>query len=370
MPARTAAAPQPAPPTEALRPAFASDAGFLRELKRRVDEHFVTAGGPRRGGTAMHLKTFWLLSWLSLSYGLLVFAANTLWLAIPLAFSLALAVAGVGFGVQHDANHEAYSERRWVNGVFGFMLDVLGASSYVWHWKHNVFHHTFTNVSGADDDIDVGPLARLAPAQARRPVHRWQSLYMWVLYGFLLSKWQLFDDARNVITGRISLHTFPRPKGASLLRLLAGKAVFFTWSLAIPLLMHPWWVVASFWLATSFVAALVLSVVFQVAHCTGASAFRTPDQGKKLSVGWAVHQVESTANFAPRSRSLTWYLGGLNFQIEHHLFPKTSHLHYPRLSPIVQRLCEERGIRYHVHSSFASAIAAHGRWLSALGSAT
>lgn len=233
-------------PRSPQKPRFPADVGFHRELKRRVDQYFEDAGVPRRGGWQMYAKSAVLLLWFGGSYALLLFVARTWWQAVPLAASLALAIAGIGFAVQHDANHGAYSNNEAVNRLMGITLDLLGASSYVWRWKHNIFHHTYTNLSGADEDINIGFFARLAPAQRRRRFHRIQQFYVWLLYGFLLAKWQLIDDFRNVALARVADNRMPRPRGWALVELIAGKAAFAGWAFVVPMLFHPWWVVLLF----------------------------------------------------------------------------------------------------------------------------
>lgn len=348
---------------------FPADAsGFQGELRRRVHEDLERAGLSQRGGWAMLGKSALLLSWFLASYLLLLLVAATWWQGALLAVSLGLAMAGIGFGIQHDANHGAYSARRGLNRLMGLTLDVLGASSYVWRVKHNVAHHTYTNVAGVDDDIDVGPLARLAPAQPRRWFHRLQQLYMWGLYGLLVPKWHLITDFRDLALGRIARTRFQRPRGWELVELVGAKALFFAWAFALPLLLHPLSVVLAYYALTVFVTGLVLSVVFQLAHCLEEAEFPEPAPGsERLPDAWAVHQVQTTVDFAPRSRALGWYLGGLNFQIEHHLFPRICHLHYPRIAPIVRAVCAEHGVRYRVHETLGGALASHWRWLRRMG---
>ena len=349
------------------KPKFPHDSGFYKELKRRVDGYFATTQLARRGSPRMYLKSAVILSWFVASYAGLVFGARTWWQAVPLAISLALAVAGIGFAIQHDANHGSYSSNERINRLMGITLDLLGASSYVWKWKHNIFHHTYTNLSGADADISIQVFARLTPAQPRYRIHRVQQFYLWLLYGFLLAKWQFVDDFKKIALGRIAENRVPRPRGWALVELIGGKVAFLAWAFLVPMLFHPWWVVLLFYGATSFFVAVILSVVFQMAHCGAHATFPTLSEDGEVPTSWAIHEVESTADFARRSRLLTWYLGGLNYQIEHHLFPRVSHIHYPELAPIVQSACREFGVRYTVHDGFFPAVSSHWHWLQQMG---
>src|SRR6266849_2486875 len=350
---------------------FASDAAFHGELKRRVEEYFGRIGLSPRDSLRMYLKTAAMLLWFGASYALLVFAATSWWHGMLLSFSLALAMAGIGFTVQHDANHGAYSRKGAINHLMGMTLDLLGASSYVWRWKHNVFHHSYPNLSGADDDIDLGPFGSPSPAQPRYRIHRYQQFSLWALYGLLGPKWHFVDDFKNVIQARIARNRVPRPRGWRLLEMLGGKALFFSLALVVPALFHRWWVVLLFYAITAFVVGLTLSVVFQLAHCVEEADFPQLLPGTdQVPSAWAVHQVQTTVDFAPRNRLLTWYLGGLNFQIEHHLFPKICHVHYPRLSVIVRAVCAEFGVRYAAHDRLLGAVCSHWRWLRRMGAPT
>lgn len=363
------------PPTPRLaaypRPKFPADiAGFHSELRRRVGAYFAATGKPERGGWRMYLKTAVILGWMAAVYVLLVFFAESLWLALPLAVLLAAAMAAAAFNVQHDGGHRAYSDRPWLNHLAAYSLDLIGASSYLWHWKHAIFHHTYSNIPGHDTDIELGSVMRLCPAQPRRWFHRWQHLYLWVLYGVMAARWHLWGDFKDAIAGRIGPHPIPRPRGLDLLLFLGGKAFSIGWLLVIPLLVHEWWVALCFYLIVTGVMGVILSVVFQLAHCVEEANFPEPAPGTlRMESSWAVHQVQTTADFARGSRVLSWLLGGLNFQIEHHLLPQVCHVHYPALSPIVEAVCKEYGVRYSSHPTMWAGIVSHYRWLRRMGQA-
>lgn len=347
---------------------FGSGDGFYVELRWRVEQHFRTTGQGPRDCPQMYLKTAVVLGWLAASYGLLVFFAGTWWLAVPLAVSLGLAMAAVGFNVMHDGGHRAYSGRQWVNKLMAMTTDLMGGSSYIWARKHNSIHHSYTNVTGHDDDINIGVIARLSPYQRRRPFHRLQQYYLWLFYGLLPIKWLLFDDFWNLITGQIGGHRLARPKGWDLVTLVGGKVVAYTLTFVIPMLLYPVWVALLFYGLTMFVLGVVLSVVFQLAHCVEEAAFPMPqtDTGR-IKNHWAVHQVQTTVDFARGSRLLSWYVGGLNYQIEHHLFPQICHVQYPALAPLVEQTCAEYGVRYVAAPTLFAALASHFRWLRRMG---
>ena len=319
----------------------------------------------------MYVKTAIILTWFFSSYAFLVFAPLPIWAGIMTSVSLALAAAAVGFNIQHDGNHGAYSGNTRINSLMALTLEMLGGSSYIWSYKHNKMHHTYANIHGHDDDIDLGFLGRLCPHQKRLPFHRYQHFYIWGLYGFLQIKWAFFDDFRDAIRGRIGKLSFPRPKGLNLLIFLGGKLFFFSLVFLIPAFFHPFWVVCLFYLLTSCTIGVITSVIFQLAHCLEEADFPEPDpQSLQMKNEWMIHQIETTVNFARKNHLLNWYAGGLNFQIEHHLFPRISHVHYPALSEIVENTCREFGVGYFAHPTFLSSLRSHYLFLQKMGRPT
>lgn len=347
---------------------FSRDTAFQLALRRRVTEHFGATGRRERDCWQMYVKTAILLTGFAATYVSLVFLARTWIEGVPLAVLLGLLAAGIGLNIQHDGGHRAFSNHPWVNRLMALSLELIGGSSYLWRWKHGVFHHTYVNVASHDTDIDLAPLARLAPNQKRLAIHRWQHLYMWPLYGLLSIKWQCLDDFRKIILGRINVHRVPRPRGWELVTFVVGKVVFFTLAFGIPLQFHRLSVVLGYYVLSGLVTGFLLSVVFQVAHCVEEADFPMPGETTgRIDHAWAVHQAQTSVNFARHSRVTSWLVGGLNFQIEHHLFPRISHIHYPAISELVEQTCREFGIRYTVHRSLWAGIASHFRWLRRMG---
>lgn len=345
---------------------FAAPNAFHADLKQRVEAWFGERGRSPKADGAMRAKTVAVLAWAAASWALLVFAPVPAWLAALLAVSLGLALAGIGFNVMHDANHGSYSDDPRVNGALAFTSDLLGASSWLWRQKHNVLHHTYANVAGMDPDVEAGTFMRLEPTQPRRPWHRLQHVYAWPLYGVFMVKWWFLDELRELATGRIQGHPFPRPRGGDLALLVLGKVLFLAWAVVIPVAVHPTWAIVPFWLLAAGTLGLVLASVFQLAHCVVDADFVAPDAGQ-IPGDWAAHQVSATVDFARGSRLLAWYLGGLNFQVEHHLFPKICHVHFPDLAPIVEATCREHGLRYRAQPTLRKALAGNVRWLKIMG---
>jgi linoleoyl-CoA desaturase len=327
-----------------------------------------SAGRRERDCPEMYRKTAIIFAIFASAYVLLVFAASAWWLAVPLAILLALSIVGIGFNVMHDASHQAYSDRPWLNRLLAMSLDLVGGSSHFWRWKHVVFHHTFVNVIGYDTDINLAGLGRLTPHHPRAPVHRWQQWYVWLLYGVMVMKWHVFDDFRLALNGRMGDHQVPPPHGWRPLTIyFGGKLIFFSLAFAIPLAFHPLWVVVAVYALTASVVGLVLGAVFQLAHCVEDADFPLDRTPGRIDKAWAVHQIETSVDFARDNRAATWLLGGLNFQIEHHLFPRICHVNYAAIAPVVEKTCQEFGVRYHRSPTVLAALRSHYRWLSRMG---
>ncbi len=346
---------------------FGGAGAFHAELKDKVEAYFARLGRSPRGGARIAVKAVLILAWFAASWTLLVFAATTWWQGVLLAFSLALAMAAIGFNIQHDGNHGSFSESARVNRLAGLALDALGGSSYVWRYQHNILHHSYTNLVGADHDIDTAGIGRLSPAQPRRWFHRFQAFYFWPLYSTIGVKWQFVDDFVHVVKGRIGPQPIERPKGLDLVAFVAGKLFVAAVLFVVPLLRHPLPVVLAFYLLTALTTGFVLAVVFQLAHSVEEAAHPGVTTSTRLPNEWAAHQVETTVDFAHGNRLLTWFVGGLNYQIEHHLFPRVSHVHYPALAPIVAETSARHGVRYTAHRTLRGALASHYRFLRALG---
>jgi linoleoyl-CoA desaturase len=357
-------------PSGVLRLDFDPDTAFQAALEQRVDEYFHRTGLAREGGWRLYLKTVFILIVFASSYGLLVFAAETIWQALPLAVLLGLATACIGFDIQHDGGHRSYSSRPWVNRLAAFALDTVGGSSYVWHWKHTVIHHRYANITWFDNDINLGALGRLSPHHRRLWYYRWQNLYLWPLYGLEAMKLQFVDDFKYIIRGKLGYHRIPRPTRWELVVFITGKVIFFSWAFVIPMLWYPVWVVCFYYVVAASVLGVVMILVFVMPHTAGETDFPLPaeDTGR-MATPWAVHQARCTMDFARHNRVLTWLLGGLNYHKEHHLFPLISHVHYPAISILVEETCREFGVPYGEHRSFPRGIASHYRWLRQMGKA-
>ncbi len=317
----------------------------------------------------MIAKSGVIVSWVATTYVLFLTAATQTWHFIALAISMGLALACVGFSIQHDGGHGAYSNRPWISKLAAFALDAIGGSSYMWHHKHNVLHHTYPNIEQVDDDISQSPWLRLSTTDAYYPAHRYQHVYSWLLYALVTPKWIFVDDYRRIFTQRAGARRVPPPRGWALAKLFLGKAVAYSWMFVTPLVVFgPSWGMLGIYGLIFWVWGLSLATTFQLAHCNDVAEFGVwPRKGESIPLGWAEQQLATTVNFSQGNRVLTWLLGGLNYQIEHHLFPKVCHLHYPAISSIVAEVCAERGVPYRVQPSMLDALRSHIAHLKRVG---
>ncbi len=305
------------------------------------------------------------------SYWMLVIASVGVAFRVLSAVVLVFAVTAIATGVMHDANHGAFSRSKRVNRVVGYTLDLLGGSSWLWRVKHNTLHHANTNVVGADTDIDQAPFARMAPQQQWRRWHRYQHLYLWFLYGIMTLRWFLVGDFVALARNRVGTQTLPaRGRGRQVVGLFAGKAVHLGWAIIIPLALHPWWAVLAVYLAVSWSVGVLLAVVFQLAHCVEQAEFVTSNDHVR-GRHFADHQLRTTLDVRCRvpgvRRVVRFMMGGLDYQIEHHLAPALPHTIYPQLARRVRAECDARGLPYQCHNSLTAALQSHARWLKHMG---
>lgn len=342
---------------------------FCEELKHRVAEYFETRNLSQKANAAMVVKAFVLLGLTFGAYGLILTGAFGPWAMLGLAMLMGVGIAGLGFSVAHDGLHGAYSDNPRVNQAAGLVFDLLGANGYMWKLTHNVIHHTYTNIHGVDEDLTVSPQLRLSPHAEWKPYHRAQHLYAFFAYGLSTIFWVFVKDYKYFLQKDIGPYKGKKHPASEWALLFAMKAVYYTWSLVIPALVLDvlWWQFLVGLLAMHLTAGGILGIVFQLAHVVEETAHPVPDTQGNIEHNWMVHQMRTTANFARKNKLLSWYVGGLNFQIEHHLFPKICSVHYPALSEIVKETAQKHGVPYPEAETFLGAVGSHYRTLRELG---
>lgn len=340
---------------------------FLPELRRRVQAYLDERHASGHDDIRTYIKVALILALFGVSYWQLVFVANTLGSALLWGFLLGHAIVLIGFNIMHDGAHQAMSKYRWINSAAARSLDFVGASVDLWRVKHNVLHHTYTNIAGIDQDLDSAERMRFSPGHEHHAHHRFQHWYALPMYCLLSLNW-VTADFLEFFRRKIGNHALPKHKPQEIALFLGFKTLYFGYALVVPLLLHTWWHVALGFVLVHFVAGFFLAIVFQLAHVVEATAFPIPDPVTgNADDEWALHQLKTTANFAVNNPFVTWYAGGLNFQVEHHLFPKVTHVHYPEINKILKQTCAEFGYPYLEYPTLRSAVASHVRLLKTLG---
>lgn len=346
---------------------------FHKTLKQRVDEYFKSNNISKYGNSAMKIKTVAMIALYLIPYFLLVFGvASNMWLFFGLWLWMGVGMAGIGLSVMHDANHGSYSPNKKVNNALGKIICLVGGYPINWKIQHNVLHHTYTNIDGLDEDIESASFLRFSPNQEKKKIHRYQYIYAWFFYGLMTLLWATTKDFKQIF--RYNKMGLLKGQRTTLKKELTGlityKLLYFVYTLVIPLifLSVPWYLIVAGFLAMHFTAGLILALIFQTAHVMESSEYPVPDkETNSVKSHWAVHQLLNTTNFAPKNKLLTWYVGGLNFQVEHHLFPNICHIHYPKISKIVEEVTKEFELPYYVEPTFVKAVGSHTRMLKQLG---
>jgi linoleoyl-CoA desaturase len=347
-----------------------SNPEFFNTLKGRVNAYFEDKSIKETGNYKLYSKTVILAVALVVSYLWMVFfTPESNLLSIAVCIIMGVNVAAIGFNVMHDGAHGSYSSKQWVNKFMGFSLNVLGGNVYLWSQKHNINHHSYTNVEGLDDDIDIKPFIRVHSTQPRYWFHRFQQYYSLFLYGLTYLFWVFSNDFNKYFSGKIAEHTKMRKMDMpEHFNFWLSKILYIGLFIVMPFFFVGIIPTIVGYLVMAFTAGVVISIVFQLAHVVEEAEFITPTSDTmKIETEWAKHQINTTVNFATKSKSMSWLLGGLNFQVEHHLFPRISHVHYPEINKIVKQTCLEFGVMYKEFPTVFSAIKSHLSHLKTAG---
>ena len=347
---------------------FPTKGEYYSELRKRVELYFSENGFTQSGNWKMYLKTVVILILFIGSYISLVFFSNTIIMALISAFLLAQSFVLIGFNIMHDSNHGSYSKNKTINRILSYTMDLIGSSHTLWKQKHNILHHTYTNIDGMDEDLETSGFLRLSPNQKWKSKFKLQHIYAVLVYSFLTLSLIFAGDFKKIWTGKVGTQKIKKVKLGEHLFFYGFKLIYFGYMIILPLFFHSFFHVAFFFLFIHFILGLTLALVFQAAHTVEPNAFPIPEQKTgNIENEWAIHQVETTANFAPQSKLAAWYLGGLNFQIEHHLFTNICHIHYPQISKIVKQTSEDFSVNYVSYPTVFSVIGAHFKFLKRLG---
>ncbi|GAA4430102.1 acyl-CoA desaturase [Pontibacter saemangeumensis] len=336
---------------------------FFPTLRKRVDAYFTENNLSKTGNSQILTKSIVLLLLYIVPFVLLLAFTPNLGASLMLWFVMGIGVSGIAMSVMHDANHGAFSKSKTLNYLMAHSVNLLGASAFNWKLQHNILHHTYTNVVEMDEDIDDMVFMRFSPHTNVRFYHKLQWAYAFLFYGLLTLYWVLLKDFLQFfrfIRSGVNANSKAQNRIA-FTKILAFKVLYFFSILVAPTLLFgiPIWEVAVGFLLMHFVSGIILSTVFQLAHTVEGTSHPLPCESGIIENDWAIHQMNTTANFSRKSRLLSWYVGGLNFQIEHHLFPRICHVHYPNIADIVKETAAEHGIPYLESETLAQAVRSH-----------
>ena len=343
---------------------------FFRTLNSRVNNYFKENNLDKTGNWRLHLKAVVMFSIFLAPYFFLLAMDMPFWVYLLLNVVIGIGMAGVGMNVMHDGNHGAYSSISWVNKMMGGSIYILAGNVYNWQVQHNVLHHTYTNILGHDEDLEAGRIMRFTKEAPWYRFHKFQHYYSVFLYGLLTFNWAITTDflqMKRYLKRNLSYGEFKKPV-IRWTTLIFTKVIYFTIWLVLPMVMGiTWWKVVLGFLVMHYTAGVILSVVFQLAHVVEETENPIPDENGEIENTWAIHQLFTTANFAPINWLVNYYTGGLNHQVEHHLFPRISHVHYPALNKIVRETCEKFGVQYNEYGTVFAAVRSHTRHLKTMG---
>ena len=346
-------------------------AKFFRTLNKRVNLYFKENNIKRTGNWKLYSKAIIMFSLFLVPFILILTISMPQWLMAILMVITGIGMFCVGMNVMHVSNHDSFSSKKWVNKLMGSSIYILAGNVYNWKVQHNVLHHTFTNIIEHDEDIDAGRVIRFSQHSKWLKIHKIQKYYSIFLYGLLTINWAITTDVKQMhgyLKRKLSYGEFPNP-ATEWTKLIISKIVYYVLWIVLPLLILDvsWWKVLIGFFVMHYTAGMILSLVFQLAHIVPNTAMPIPDKEGNLEHTWAVHQLYTTSNFAPSNRLLNFYTGGLNHQVEHHIFPHISHVHYDKLAKIVKETAEEFNLPYNEYETMRKAIVEHFRHLGVLG---
>jgi linoleoyl-CoA desaturase len=345
---------------------------FANAVKKNVNDYFKENHISDKGNWKMVVKLIVMLSLYLVPFVIVLVMPINDWLALALTVVMGIGLAGTGMSVMHDAVHEAFSEKKWVNKLLGATMYLLGSSVFTWKVQHNFLHHTYTNIAGYDEDIKSRVVLRMSPHTKLRWIHRFQYVYFFLFYSLMtLSK--LVGDFMQLNSYNKKGLTKQQQSNPAFeyIRMALVKIVYLVVVIGLPLYFtdFTWWQIVIGFLSMHLTAGLIMSVVFQLAHVVEGTTLPLPNESGNIENEWAIHQVLTTSDFARQNLLLGWYIGGLNFQIEHHLFPNICHIHYRKISYIVEKTAKEFNIAYNLKPSFGDAFMSHVRMLKKFGTA-
>lgn len=340
---------------------------FAKALRMAIARYFKENNISRYGNREMHLKTvFAAVTWLAV-WALIM---SNILSEYPLAVLAAFTLLGyvnifIAFNIAHDACHDAYSKNPKINKIMGYSLNFVGGNSYLFRMMHNA-HHQYVNIHGTDVTLETHGLFRFTPDEPWKPVHRFQHIYTPVLYALAGIHWAIVKDFKWFFgEAHIGNNKYIKHPKSEYVALFVGKIVHFGLHLILPMIflnLAWYWVIIGYF-CLHFLPGLTFALMFQVTHIFDGTHYPIPDEEGNIDNNYAIHVLETTADFSRRSRVGSWLMGGINIHVIHHIMPSICHVHYPAVTKILIDVANDYGIEYNENRTFWQALSKHMRLL-------
>lgn len=340
------------------------DTQFVQVLYARVNQYFKDNNLPKTGDASLLIKGTILLATYGATYLLLFFSNNLTQLYLAY-IGLGILTIFVALNIAHDAAHGTFATHATWNDRLLYVFDLLGANGYLWQLKHVHSHHPHVNIPNMDGDIKQSNLVRIFPNAPRLSFHRYQYLYMPILYLFYTLNWLLFRDFRDFFQTNISGKPNIQHAKKEYVKLIVGKIIYLSRMIFLPYFLLPFsfpQILVGF-LIFHFAASFTVTLALVSAHIGEDSVYPEPNKNGEMPSSWVRHQIVTTCDFATDNSLITHLFGGFNHHVVHHLFPNICHIHYPVLTKILAETCREFKMPYQANDTLIQAIWSHLKFL-------
>ena len=336
---------------------------FIKELRSRVRDYFAENEISQYANREMYIKSVlimmaWMGTWAWIMSDTLsnnVFAFFMVYLLLGFVHIL------IAFNIMHDATHDAYSSSKKVNKILGYSMDFVGGNQYLFRRMHGA-HHGYVNIHGIDVTLETHGLFRFTPDEPWLPKHKYQHFYTFGLYALAMLQWVTLKDFKWFFgESHIGNQKNIKHPRSEYLILFIGKTIFYSLTLFLPMffLSLPWYTVLAAWVFMHILPGLTFALIFQVTHVYEGTTYPLPDEDGNIDNNYALHVLETTADFSRHNRIGSWLMGGINIHVIHHIFPHVCHVHYPALTKILKEVCDEFGIEYQENPNLWVALKKH-----------
>lgn len=338
------------------KPAYiiTDDQAIFRQLRQDVRE-IVQQLSPKREPTIL----FKALLFPSL-YVLMYLAALT-WGTNPTVFYtcyffLGILLVFIFLNVIHDAVHGTIFKTRWANRLYVYLFDLMGANSYIWQLRHVRFHHNYPNVNHWDTDIEQSSIFRVFPDGKHSPVHKYQHIYLPLLYPFYLPNWLLVRDFKDFFNKNSTVRKLVTIPPEEYVKLCFFKLFFLFYMIVLPkiVLDLSWLSVMIGFAIMLFTASIFSLFVLLSPHANTENDFPLPDSENRMPHSWMMHMMRTTNDVTHNNFFTRFFMGCFNYHVAHHLFPNVNHVYYPEVTARLKAVALQYDLPYREYSLLTS----------------